>query len=134
MVSKFKLLQFKSSISIWGLLYNYLRGLFFSFTNLESTIDTTSDLIVKASSAVPCSNLMLILMIWRPRDLNLVMISSLASKWQVLTFGMLVFQPFYVMKLKISMFKMLAFWCQWRYHDQIQITRSLYQNDQIMKC
>ena len=61
----------------------------------------------------------LILMIWRPWDLNLVMISLLASKWQVLNVMMLVFQPFYEMKLKTSKFKVLAFWSQWRYHDQI---------------
>ena len=47
----------------------------------------------------------LILMIWRPCDLSLVMISSLASKWQVLKFGMLVFQPLYEVKLKTFKFK-----------------------------
>ena len=76
----------------------------------------------------------LILMIWRPCDLNLVMISSLASKCQDFKFGMPVFQPFYEMKLKTSKFKVLAFWSQWRYHDQIQITRSLYHKNQILKC
>ena len=76
----------------------------------------------------------LILMIWRPCDLNLVMISSLASKYQHFKVGMPVFQPFYVMKLKTSTFKVLAFWSQWRYHDQIQSTRSLYQKNQILKC
>ena len=45
-------------------------------------------------------------------DLNLVMIFSLASKWQVLKVGMPVFQPLYELKLK-------AFWSQWRYHDPI---------------
>ena len=65
----------------------------------------------------------LILMIWRPCDLNLVMISSLASKCQDFKFGRPVFQPFYEMKLKTSKFKLLAFWSQWKYHDQIQIIR-----------
>ena len=37
----------------------------------------------------------LIFMILRACDLNLVMISSLASKWQVLKFRMPVFQSFY---------------------------------------
>ena len=64
----------------------------------------------------------LILMIKRPCDLNLVMISSLASKCQHFKVGMPIFQPFYVMKLKTSNFKVLAFCSQWRYHDQIQIT------------
>ena len=41
-----------------------------------------------------------------PYDLNLVMVSSLASKCQV---GMPFFQPFYDMKLKTSKFKVLAF-------------------------
>ena len=42
-------------------------------------------------------------------DLNLVIISSLDSKWQVLKVGMPIFQLFYEMKLKTSMFKVLAF-------------------------
>ena len=46
---------------------------------------------------------------FRACDLNLVMISSLASKWQVLKFGMPVFHPLYEMKLKASKFKVLAF-------------------------
>ena len=75
-----------------------------------------------------------ILMIWRPCDLNLVMISSVASKCQDFKVGMPVFQPFYEMKLKTSKFKVLAFCSQWRYHDQIQITRSLYNKNQILKC
>ena len=75
----------------------------------------------------------LILMLWRPCDLNLVMIYSLASKCQDFKFGMPVFQPFYEMKLKTSKFKVLAFWSQWRYHYQIQIIRSLYQKNQILK-
>ena len=58
--------------------------------------------------------------------MNLVMISSLASKCQDFKVGMAFFQPFYEMKLKTSKFKVLAFWSQWRYHNQIQITRSLY--------
>ena len=42
----------------------------------------------------------LILMIQRPYDLNLVMVSSLASKCQDFKVGMSFFQPFYEMKLK----------------------------------
>ena len=76
----------------------------------------------------------LILMIWRPCDLNLVMISSLASKCQDFKVVMPFFQPFCVMKLKTSKFKVLAFWSQWRYHYQIKITRSLYHKNQILKC
>ena len=45
----------------------------------------------------------------RSCDLNLVMISSLALKWQVLKFGMPIFQPLYEVKLKTSMFKVLPF-------------------------
>ena len=30
--------------------------------------------------------------------------------------------------------KVLAFWSQWRYHYQIQITRPLYHKNQILKC
>ena len=61
----------------------------------------------------------LILMIWRHCDLNLVIISSLASKCQDFKVEMPVFQ-LYVMKSKTSKFKkVLAFWSQWRYHDQI---------------
>ena len=41
----------------------------------------------------------LILMIWRPCDLNLVMRSLVALKWQDFKVGMPIFQPFYVMKL-----------------------------------
>ena len=67
-------------------------------------------------------------------DLNLVMISSLTSKCQDFKVEMPFFQPLYVMKLKISKFKVLAFCCQWRYHYQIQITRSLYHKNQILKC
>ena len=44
----------------------------------------------------------LILMVWRPCDLNLVMISSLASKCQDFKVGMPVFQPFDEMKLITS--------------------------------
>ena len=51
----------------------------------------------------------LILIIQRPFDLNLVIISSPASKCQYFKVGMLFFQPFYVMKLKTSKFKVLAF-------------------------
>ena len=63
-----------------------------------------------------------------------IMISSLGSKCQHFKVGMPVFQPFYDMKLKTSKFKVLAFWIQWRYHHQIQITRSSYHKNQILKC
>ena len=53
----------------------------------------------------------LILMTWRACNLHLVMVSSLASKWQ--------FQLFYEMKLKTSKFKVMAFWGQWRYRGDI---------------
>ena len=43
----------------------------------------------------------LILMIWRPCDLNLVMISSVSPKCQDFKCGM----PFYEMRLKTSKFK-----------------------------
>ena len=48
-------------------------------------------------------------MIKIPCDLNLVMISSMASKCQDFKFEMPVFQPFYEMKLKTTKFKVLAF-------------------------
>jgi hypothetical protein len=51
----------------------------------------------------------LILRTWRTYDLDLVMVSSLASKWQGLKVGVPVFQLFYQMKLKTSKFKVLAF-------------------------
>ena len=54
----------------------------------------------------------LIFMVERPCDLNLVMISSLASKCQDFKVEMPFFQPLYVMKLKTFMFKGLAFCCQ----------------------
>ena len=57
------------------------------------------------------------LILMRHCDLNLVMISSLASKWQVLKVEMPVFQPFYEMKLKTSKFKV-----------------SSYHKNQILKC
>ena len=45
------------------------------------------------------------------------------------------FQSFiHVMKLKTSNFKVLAFCSQWRYIDQIQITRPSYHKYQILKC
>ena len=67
-------------------------------------------------------------------DLNLAVISSLASECQHFTVGMPVFQPFYLMKLKTSKFKVFAFWSQWKYHDQIEITKSSYHKNQILKC
>ena len=50
----------------------------------------------------------LILMVL-PCDLNLVMISSLASKCQDFKDEMPFFQPFYDMKLKTFNYKVLAF-------------------------
>ena len=61
----------------------------------------------------------LIFMILRTCDLNFVMIFSLASKLQVFKDGMTIFQLFYEMKLKTSKFKVLAFWSQQRYYNQI---------------
>ena len=66
--------------------------------------------------------------------LNLVMISSLASKCQDFKVEMPFFQPLYVMKLITPNFKVLAFCSQWRYHSQIQITKPLYHKNQILKC
>ena len=76
----------------------------------------------------------LILMVWRHFDLNLVIISLLASKCQGFKVEMPVFQPFYEMKLKTSNFKVLAFCSQWNHNDQIQVTRSSYHKNQILKC
>ena len=85
----------------------------------------------EGGEVLPLAFQYLILMIWRHCDLNLVMISFLASKCQDFKFEMPVFQPFYDMKLKTSNFKVLAFCSQWKYNDQIQVTRSSYQ---ILKC
>ena len=60
----------------------------------------------KGGEPLPLAFQYLILMIY---DLNLVMISSVASKCQDFKFGMPVFQPFHEMKLKTSKFKVLAF-------------------------
>ena len=54
----------------------------------------------------------LIFMVKKPCHLNLVMISSLATKCQDFKVEMPFFQPLYVMKLKTSKFKVLAFCCQ----------------------
>ena len=51
----------------------------------------------------------LILVVRRACDLNLAMTSSLASKWQVLDFGVSIFQPLYEVKSKASKFKVLLF-------------------------
>ena len=48
-------------------------------------------------------------MIWRPCDLNLVMISSVASKCQDFKVGMPVFQPLHEVKLKASKLKSWLF-------------------------
>ena len=76
----------------------------------------------------------LIFMIWRPSDLNLVMISSLASKCQHFKLRGLQFHSIKWLKNGHPNFKVLAFWSQLRYHDQIQIIRSLYRKNQILKC
>ena len=75
----------------------------------------------------------LIFMIWRPSDLNLVMISSLASKCQHFKLRGLQFHSIKWLKNGHPKFKVLAFWSQLRYHDQIQIIRSSYQKNQILK-
>ena len=75
----------------------------------------------------------LIFMIWRPSDLNLVMISSLASKCQHFKLRGLQFHSIKWLKNGHPKFKVLAFWSQLRYHNQIQIIRSSYQKNQILK-
>ena len=60
----------------------------------------------KGGEPLPLAFQYLILMIY---DLNLVMISSVASKCQDFKVGMPIFQPFYEMKLKTFKFKVLAF-------------------------
>ena len=75
----------------------------------------------------------LIFEIWRPSDLNLVMISSLASKCQHFKLRGLQFHSIKWLKNGHPNFKVLAFWSQLRYHDQIQIIRSSYQKNQILK-
>ena len=61
----------------------------------------------------------LILMIWRPCDLNLVIISSLAAKCQDFEIRGLQFHSIKWLKNRHPKFKVLAFWSHWRYHDQI---------------
>ena len=56
----------------------------------------------KGGLPLPLAFQYLILMTWRDCNLDLVMVSSLASKWQGLKVGMPVFQLFYEMKLKTS--------------------------------
>ena len=73
------------------------------------------------------------IMTWSAFDSNLVMISSLASKWKVVKVSMHIFQLFYEMKLKTSKFKILAFWGQWRYHNAIQIASSSCHKNQTLK-
>ena len=75
----------------------------------------------------------LIFMIWRPCYLNLVTISSVASKCQHFKLRGLQFHYIKWRKKGHSNFKVLAFWSQLRYHDQIQIIRSSYQKNQILK-
>ena len=75
----------------------------------------------------------LIFMIWRACVLNLVMISLLASKWQDFKLRGLQFHFIKQLKNGHSKFKDLLFWSQWRYHNQIQITRPLYHKNQILK-
>ena len=53
----------------------------------------------------------LIFMVYRPCNLNLVMVSSLAAKCQDFKVELPFFHPLYVMKLKTSNLKVLAFCC-----------------------
>jgi hypothetical protein len=57
--------------------------------------------------------------IWRACDLNLVMISLLASKWQDFKLRGLQFHFIKQLKNGHSNFKNLLFWSQSRYHEQI---------------
>jgi hypothetical protein len=59
----------------------------------------------------------LILMIWRPCDLNMVMI--LASKSQDFNLEAFNFTSWSGWKTGIPTFKDLPFWSKWRHHDQI---------------
>ena len=63
----------------------------------------------KGGLPLPLAFQYLILVISRACDLNLAMLSSLASKWQVLKVGIPIFQPLYEVKLEASKFKVLAF-------------------------
>ena len=63
----------------------------------------------KGGKPLPLAFQYFIFMTLRACDLNLVMISSLALKCQDFKVEMLFFQPLYVMKLKTSKFKVLAF-------------------------
>ena len=76
----------------------------------------------------------LIFMVWRPCDLNLAMVSSLATKCQHFKLGGLQFHYIKWLKKGHFKFKVLAFWSQWRYLYQIQITRPLCHKNQILKC
>ena len=69
----------------------------------------------------------LILMTWRAGDLDLVMVSSLASKWQGLKFGMPVFQLFYKMKLKTSLGILRPVKISWR-NSNHKLFMSLIKN------
>ena len=82
----------------------------------------------EGGSSLPLAFQYLILMIWRPSDLNLVMISSLASKCQHFKLRGLQFHSIKWLKNGHPNFKVLAFWSQLRYHDQIQIIRSKESN------
>ena len=75
----------------------------------------------------------LILITWSTCDSNLVIISSLDSKWQGLKVEMPIFKLFYEMKWKTSIFKVLAFWGQWRYHVNIKITNYSCHKNKILK-
>ena len=87
----------------------------------------------KGGLPLPLAFQYLILMIWRPSVLNLVTISSLASKCQHFKLRGLQFHSIKWLKNGHPNFKVLAFWSQLRYHDQIQIIRSSYQKNQILK-
>ena len=87
----------------------------------------------EGEKSLPLAFQYLIFMVKRPCDLNLVIIPSLATKCQ--HFKLRGLQFHYIKGLKKGHFKfeVLAFWSQWRYHYQIQITRPLYHENQILK-
>ena len=75
----------------------------------------------------------LILMIWRACDLNLVMISLLASKCQDFKLRGLKFNFIKQLKNGHLNFKALPFWIPWRYYDQNWITSASCHKNQILK-
>ena len=90
--------------------------------------------IREGGKPLPLAFQYLIFMVPRPCDLNLVLLSSLATKCQHFKLRGLQFHYIKWMKIGHFNFKVLAFCSQWRYHYQIQITRSLYHKNQLLKC